>query len=180
VSGWDEDIIVAHYNQLVVVCNVMSLLPVTELPALALRVGAAWRELRRGGSTQAMRVRLYADLPGGLELGQVDTLDLLVSEGEVRMRSLADALRVDRSTATRAVDRLVAAGLAERTTAAGDGRGVVVRATREGVTLHAKLMDRRRAFLLDVLAAFDEDEQAQLADLLERLVTRSDALLEGA
>ena len=55
-----------------------------------------------------------------------------------------------------------------------------MRATPEGAALHSQLMDRRRAFLLDVLAAFDEDEQAQLADLLERLVARSDALLEGA
>lgn len=151
----------------------------TDVPPLALRVGAAWRELRRGASMHSMRLRLYRDLPGGLELGQVDALDLLNAQGELRMSSLADALRVDRSTATRAVDRLVAAGLAERSSALADGRGVVVRVTAEGAALHAQLLERRRAFLLDVLEAFDEAEQAHLAELLERLVARADALLEN-
>lgn len=144
---------------------------------VALRVGVAWRELRRGASTQAMRTRLYRDVPPFLELGQIDTLDLLAWSGEVRMSDLADALRVDRSTATRAVDRLVRAGLAERSTVAGDGRGVVVRATAAGEALHVDLSERRRAFLKTVLEAFDDAEQLQLADLLERLVARSDALL---
>jgi len=124
-----------------------------------------------------MRTRLYRDVPHALELGQIDTLDLLVLSGEVRMGDLADALRVDRSTATRAVDRLVSAGLAERAAAAGDGRGVVVRATAAGEALQVQLSERRRDFLKTVLEAFDDTEQVQLADLLERLVARSDALL---
>lgn len=154
--------------------------PVVIDDPVALRVGAAWRELRRGGATQSLRSRLYDGLPVALELGQVDTLDLLVSQGEVRMGDLADALRVDRSTATRAVDRLETAGLAERTATASDGRGVVVRATRAGEELHALLADRRRAFLLDVLDAFEPRERALLADLLERLIARADAVLAAS
>lgn len=127
---------------------------------------------------QAMRARLYADLPHTLELGQVDTLDLLTRGGEQRMSDLADALRVDRSTATRAVDRLVHAGLAERTVAADDRRGVVVRATTAGEAMHQVMSERRRAFLMAVLDGFGTAEQEQLAELLERLVARADALLE--
>lgn len=152
---------------------------VVDVPPVALRVGTAWRELRRGGSMHSMRTRLYADLPHALELGQIDTLDLLIRDGELRMGDLADALRVDRSTATRAVDRLERAGLAERATVAGDGRGIVVRATPAGAKLQVQLGERRRSFLLDVLEGFDSSEQLQLAELLERLVARADALLEG-
>src|SRR3954451_25371811 len=70
------------------------------------RIGAAWRELRRA-STQALRPLLFGTGPDALELGQVGTLDLLALHGPVRMRDLAEALRVDASTATRAVARLV-------------------------------------------------------------------------
>ena len=44
----------------------------------------------------------------------MDTLDLLVQQPAWRMSELAEALRVDPSTATRAVQRLVRAGLADR------------------------------------------------------------------
>jgi DNA-binding MarR family transcriptional regulator len=143
---------------------------------IALRVGLAWRELRRGATTLGLRRVLYTGLPVELEQGQADTLVLLVRQGEQRMRDVADGLRVDRSTATRAVDRLVAMGLAERSTSAADGRGVVVRATESGVALHAALVDRYHGFLRAVLDAFEPAEQEQLAGLLERMVARVDEL----
>jgi DNA-binding MarR family transcriptional regulator len=144
---------------------------------VALRVGIAWRELRRGSGAAGIRRLLYAGLPVELEQGQADTLLLLVRQGEQRMRDVADGLRVDRSTATRAVDRLVDMGLAERSTSAADGRGVVVRATGAGVALHAALVERYHGFLRAVLDAFEPAEQEQLAALLERLVARVDELV---
>lgn len=135
------------------------------------RIGLAWRELRRGGAAQAMRERLYADL---LEPAQVDALDIVVASGDCRMAELATGLRVDRSTATRMVDRLVAAGLVARRADRGDGRGVRVVPTERGRRLHEKISIRRRAMLLSVLEDFDEHERAQLADLLERLVAGLD------
>ena len=80
--------------------------------AVLFRVGAAWRELRRGASMQAFRPMVYGEGDEALDLGQVDVLDLLVFHGSARMGELAEALRVDASTATRAVNRLVDAGLA--------------------------------------------------------------------
>lgn len=157
-------------------------LPLDDDPAApadpaALRVGLAWRELRRGAATLGIRKLLYAGLPLELEQGQADTLLLLVREGEQRMRQVAEGLRVDRSTATRAVDRLVEAGLAERIAAHGDGRGVVVRATPAGAELHDALVERYRGFLGAVLDAFEPHEREQLADLLERMVARLDELV---
>jgi DNA-binding MarR family transcriptional regulator len=131
------------------------------------RIGLAWRELRRGSAQQAMRDRLYGDL---LEAAQVDALDVVMSTGGCRMAELADALRVDPSTATRAIDRLVAAGMVARENATGDGRGVQVVATAAGIELYDELSQRRRTMLFAVLAHFDADERAMLAELLERLV----------
>lgn len=136
------------------------------------RVGVAWRELRRGASMMRFRELLYGD---ELEMGQVDALDLLVQHGTSRMRDLADALRVDASTATRTVNRLVRAGLVERVPDPDDARGVRVRISDRGEELQAALAERRLHLLEQVLAGFAPDELAQLADLLERLVEGVDA-----
>jgi DNA-binding MarR family transcriptional regulator len=139
------------------------------------RIGLAWRELRRGAATQVMRERLYSDL---LEPAQVDALDVVVSTDGCRMAELAADLRVDRSTATRVVDRLVAEGVVTRHEASGDGRGVRVVATERGRELYEEFSARRRGMLVAVLAGFEAAEREVLADLLERLVAGIDRYTE--
>ena len=143
----------------------------------ALRIGHAWRELRRGASMTRLKERFRSEQ--AIELGQLDALDLLVGRGPggVRMRELADALRVDASTATRAVDRLVEAGRAERATDPADGRRVLVRASDKGEALHADVAEGRQRMLERMLQGFTPDERAQLADLMERFVHALDELV---
>jgi DNA-binding MarR family transcriptional regulator len=143
---------------------------------LARRVGTAWKELRRGAAMAAVRDYFYGADEDALEQGQMDTLDLLVQRSGWRMSDLADALRVDPSTATRAVQRLVRAGLAERHPAAEDGRVVVVAATAAGRSRHDAVTKRRWHSLALMLSEFDPEERAQLADLLDRFVVALDRL----
>ena len=144
---------------------------------VAASIAVSWRELRRGAAMQQARRRFYEGHAVELDMGQADTLGLLVADGAVRMRDLAEALRVDRSTATRAADRLVRLGLAERVAASEDGRGVVLEATPEGVALWEDVVGRYRAFLLEVLDGFAPKERATLAALLERFIDRIDEVL---
>lgn len=141
---------------------------------LAIRIGAAWKELRRGAAMGRFRDHLFGAGEDALEPGQVDTLDLLVQQPHWRMSELAEALRIDPSTATRAVQRLLKAGLAERRHSADDGRVVMVSATEAGRQRHAAIAARRRKALATMLAAFDEQERRQLAELMERLVVSLD------
>ena len=152
----------------------------TPPPDVVSRVGIAWRELRRGAAMQALRPLLFGDGPDALDLGQVDALDLLAERDGCRMSELADALRVDASTATRAVDRLVADGLAARGVASDDRRAVVVSLTAEGVERHRQLYERRRGVVERIVDDFDADELSQLADLLERLVAAVDRVVREA
>jgi DNA-binding MarR family transcriptional regulator len=145
--------------------------PELDVGSAEIRIGVAWRELRRGASMIAVRERLLGDL---LDPAQVDTLDLVVESEGRRMSELAEALRVDASTATRAVDRLVDAGIVERVAAPRDGRGVVVVVSPAGRALHAELSARRRTMLLEVLDDFSQADRARLAELLERLVAGVD------
>jgi DNA-binding MarR family transcriptional regulator len=149
-------------------------LSVEDERVLAARIGQAWKELRRGAAMAVFRDHLFGAGPEALEPGQVDTLDLLVQQDAWRMSDLADALRVDPSTATRAVQRLVRAGLADRRISPEDGRVVMVSATEAGHERHAAIAKRRRASMGTMLAAFEPDERRQLADLLERFVAALD------
>jgi DNA-binding MarR family transcriptional regulator len=151
-------------------------LTVAEERDLARRVGTAWKELRRGAAMATVRDYFYGADDEALEPGQMDTLDLLVQRPGWRMSELADALRVDPSTATRAVQRLVRTGLAERGTAPDDGRVVVVSATRAGQQRHAAVARRRWRSLARMLAEFEPKERRELADLLDRLVLALDHL----
>lgn len=148
---------------------------------VATRIGLAWREIRRGASTGPLREFLYStdalDVAldaDQIELGQVDTLDLLVQQPVWRMSELAEALRVEPSTATRAVQRLEKSGLAVRRPSSDDGRGVTVQVTADGRTVHAGIAARRAELFAHMLQTFRPAELPVLANLLERFVAAVD------
>lgn len=151
---------------------------------LGLRIALAWREIRRGASTGPLREFLYrTDSPAGgdngqIELGQMDTLDLLAQRPAWRMSELADALRVEPSTATRAVQRLERSGLAARRADAGDGRVVMVEITPLGVDVHQTVSARRVELLAHILGQYSPDELPVFTDMLERFVTAVDSFVE--
>lgn len=139
-----------------------------------IRIGRAWRELRRGASMQRLRNFLLGDFHASMDLGQLDTLELLAVRGSMRMSELAGAMRIDNSSATRAVARLVDMGLADRRTSPDDGRGVDVQATPAGIDVWSHLAPRRRDTVHQMLTTFSAQERQDLADLLDRLVASLD------
>jgi DNA-binding MarR family transcriptional regulator len=143
---------------------------------IAYRVALAWRELRRGAAGTALRDHFYG--ANALEQGQIDTLDVLMTRESWRMSELADALHVDPSTATRAVQRLVNDGLAERKPCGDDGRVVRVVPSAAGERQHREISKRRVIALSRLLGAFDAHERRQLADLMTRFVSEVDALAD--
>lgn len=141
-----------------------------ELTEAQVRIAVAMRELRRGAAMQAFRDRLYGAAPVVLDIGQQDALEVVLALGEARMGDVAAALRVDPSTATRAVARLEAAGLVERRRSDADARAVVVGPTAAGTRLHEAIRGTARAAFVELFDRFTAGEQALLADLLDRLV----------
>jgi DNA-binding MarR family transcriptional regulator len=144
-----------------------------EIYDLAVRIGLAWRAMRRGASAAPLRDWLYS----GVEQGQMDTLDVLATQATWRMSEIAEALRVDPSTATRAVDRMEKLGFAERRPGKDDGRVVEVAITDTGRTIHREVATRRVELMTEVLSAYRKSELSVLADLLERFVTATDAFV---
>ncbi|MEM9036603.1 MAG: MarR family transcriptional regulator [Actinomycetota bacterium] len=146
-------------------------MPVTDEPttdAESSTVGAAWRDLRRLRGLRTIGHDLLEDGGPSLETGELDTLAVIGAHGPCRMQELAEALRVEPSTATRAIDRLQRRGLADRRRAEGDGRCVEVVLTDTGRRAHEELSRRRRELLHGVLGHFTAEERTQLAELLPR------------
>ncbi|HQV56566.1 MAG TPA: MarR family transcriptional regulator, partial [Ilumatobacteraceae bacterium] len=138
--------------------------------ALSRRIGAAWVGLRRGATMSALRDYLFGDGEDALEQGQMDALELLAARPAWRMSNLAEALRVDPSTATRAVQRLEANGLAERRPNPDDGRVVEVTMTAEGRKRHREASQRGNQLMAHILDSFGAQEAVVLADFMERLI----------
>lgn len=95
------------------------------------------------------------------------------------MKGLAGKLRIEPSSATRAVQRLVKDGLAERYASPEDGRVVMVRITEEGRRAQSDVAARRAHVMARVLSAFPPEERAALADLLDRFVRSVDDVVES-
>jgi DNA-binding MarR family transcriptional regulator len=133
-------------------------------------IGFSWRELRRGAVADRLRDKLFGEGESALDPGQVDTLDLLVERESWRMGDLAEALRVDPSTATRAIQRLEKLHLAQRSALPSDGRVVTVSATAAGRERHAIISERRLKALSQILSRFSVSELESLESLLGRFV----------
>lgn len=141
------------------------------------RILNAMRDVRRGTTTFRLRTRLYSG-DEQLDQGQADALDLVVSSGTCRMVEVAEMMKIDPSTATRAIARLVDAGLVEREPSPTDRRSVLVRATPEGIERHRRIDEERRRFLRTVFDRFESEEVRQLATLLCRLVADIDEAVD--
>jgi DNA-binding MarR family transcriptional regulator len=142
------------------------------------RAALAVRELRRATGTARFRDSIFGDLHV-LDIGQQDALEVVVTLGGARMSEVAQALRVDPSTATRAIARIEALGLVERRPDPDDGRSVVAVATDAGLSMLDALHDRASGALGRLYDRFDEQELETLAELLERLVDGVDELAEA-
>jgi DNA-binding MarR family transcriptional regulator len=141
---------------------------------LAVRIGTSWVEIRRNASMSAVREYLFGRGDDALDQGQMDTLDLLAQRQHWRMSELAEALRVDPSTGTRAVQRLEAVGLATRSPDPDDGRVVMAAITTAGRARHAEVNLRRGQVLGYVLSQYTPEERPVLAEMLERFTSAVD------
>ena len=146
--------------------------------ATARRIALAWRELRRGATGAVLRAHLLGPDGPPLVQAQLDALEILAAEPNGwRMSEFADALRVDPSTATRAITRLERHGLAERIAVEADKRIVTARVTTAGRRMIEQVGRLRNLGMQRLLEPFDGAEREQFAEYLERFVSSIDDLV---
>ncbi|HEY6377866.1 MAG TPA: MarR family transcriptional regulator [Candidatus Dormibacteraeota bacterium] len=117
-----------------------------------------------------MELAVPADLSeevGGVTTHQLEALVWLMSSpGGIPMNDLARAQGVGLSSCTALADRLVRHGLAERSADPTDRRVVRLAATARAQASVEHFQKERRAVLIELLAALDDDEVATVNRLL--------------
>ncbi len=107
-------------------------------------------------------------------------LRILRRRGALSIGELAEALDVTGSSATTACKRLEKAGLVTRERQSDDERMVRVMLTEQGNAKVESWQHRRRELLAHLLAPLDEDEQATLQHLIERVLETAEGQSRAA
>jgi DNA-binding MarR family transcriptional regulator len=115
----------------------------------------------------AISARSLSITEAKVTLPQYRALVLLGSRGEQNVRSLADALDVHPSTATRLCDRLIAKRFIERAPSSESRREVSLTLSDEGRALLRTVTNRRRRDVRHILLRLDAGQQRNLIAAFE-------------
>lgn len=133
----------------------------------------SWRRLLCG--LTVLQTRMDTDLtPHGVALSEYEILVLLSEqEGrELRMSALAERVSQSRSRLTHTATRLAGRGWVERRRVPGDGRGVALWLTDEGLTAVERLapvhVESVRRRVVDLLSA---EEFSALGEMMQAVAT---------
>ncbi|MCB0335599.1 MAG: MarR family transcriptional regulator [Bdellovibrionales bacterium] len=106
-----------------------------------------------------------------LSFGEGLALHLLSAQKESNVRDLALALGLERSWVSRIITGLEERGTIESKADAIDRRQKIIGVTRQGYSVLKKLNKERRDLFSEMLSSLSEDEQSELADLINSLAT---------
>ena len=131
--------------------------------SLAESFRAVARDLRRR--------TLLALEPWDVTPSQARALGTLHRHGALRLRDLAEHLRIAPRSATEVVDDLAGRGLVDRHPDPDDRRAILVRPTERGAATATAIRAARVAGADDFFGRLDEADRAALARILARLRT---------
>ncbi|MBX7458009.1 MarR family winged helix-turn-helix transcriptional regulator [Qipengyuania sp. 1NDH17] len=94
---------------------------------------------------------------------------VLGDSGPTTQRELSQMTLMDKVPVNRACKTLESRGLAERKPNAKDGRSHLLELTAEGRAVHAGIMPLALAIEEELFSVLNEEEQAQMRDMLARL-----------
>ena len=124
--------------------------------------------------------RSLSETESEVTLVQYRALVLLNTGGPQNVGSLADALDIHPSTATRLCDRLLAKGLIDRTTSAVNRREVTVALSTAGRAIVHAVATRRRREIRRIIAKLDRATQRALIDAFDAFADAAGELPDDA
>jgi DNA-binding MarR family transcriptional regulator len=127
-------------------------------------------ELQRLADHSWRQYQLIVWLSLPLTIAQVKSLFFISNQKETNPGKLAEALGVTPTNATGIIDRLVKKGLVSRTENPENRRMLLLRATGEGEELVAKLRERRKGHMAEILEPMNEEELMVIVQGLDSLV----------
>lgn len=123
--------------------------------------------LRASRALVGVAARSLATVAEDVTLAQYRVLIELASRGPLRLADLADALTVDRSTATRMCDRLVRKRLVARRRTSDDRRVVRISLTAVGAELVAEVSRRRRDEIRRIVRRMPSSDRSLVVEALQ-------------
>jgi DNA-binding MarR family transcriptional regulator len=118
----------------------------------------------------ALSVQSLAEVDEVVTLVQLRTLVVLTSQGPANLSTLADALGVHASNASRTCEALVSMGLLDRRDDPNDRRNVVLAPRERGRQVVRAVLDRRSDLLAELLGRLSPADRSALTGPLQRLV----------
>ncbi len=106
----------------------------------------------------------------GMTVAQTATLEVLATEGPLRMTDLGRRLGIAPSTLTRNLDRLEERGLVRRARARTDARSFEVALTPTGRRTAAAALESEEAFARSILCCLSEERRREVLEHLEALL----------
>jgi len=121
------------------------------------------------GIADRIRETIEADAEhGAMASAALNTVGFFPGES---ISALSKTLKLSHSATVRLVDGLAGKGLLERNKGR-DGRSVVLSLTRSGTRAFARLREKRRKAIAEVIDVLSKNEQTQLTRLAEKLLDR--------
>jgi DNA-binding MarR family transcriptional regulator len=118
----------------------------------------------------ALSVQSLAEVDEVVTLVQLRALFLLTSQGPANLSTLAEALGVHASNASRTCEALVSMGLLDRRDDPNDRRNVVLAPRERGRQVVRAVLDRRSDLLAELLGRLSPADRRALTGPLQRLV----------
>lgn len=116
----------------------------------------------------AIAASSVAEVDDQVTLPQLRVLVMIATQGPRNVATVADALAVNPSNASRTCERLVRAGLLDRRESVADRRNMTLSLTNRGRKVVATVIDRRRTAIEQVLATMAAADRRSLADAFGR------------
>ena len=110
----------------------------------------------------------------GLQRGQVPFLTRICESPGITPTQLAAALRMDKTTTTKAVQKLVEIGLVAKEPDPRDKRGFRLLPTGEALRLYQTILDLENHNIETCFAGFSPEEESLVLDLIRRMRENSD------
>jgi DNA-binding MarR family transcriptional regulator len=145
-----------------------------------LRIGQVMTRLRLMTGRRMIGRLAIQNVAPGLELSHLDVLDAVrrsEEAGEVTVGTVADALRIDPSRASRIVADMVTRGVLRRKASQADARRIVVVLTTLGQRLLSEIQAQKFSVIESIVADWPAEELETFSRLFDRFVAGYEQIL---
>jgi DNA-binding MarR family transcriptional regulator len=153
-------------------------LPISPEPEAAtediVHIGQSMGRMRMITGRRLIARLAIAKVAPELELSHLDVLDAVMrasEQGEVTVGTIAEAMRIDPSRASRVVADMVGRNVLERAASQQDARRILVVVTPFGQRLLEELKAQKLAIIKDIVADWSAEEAADFAGLFDKFMT---------